>query len=64
MVISETVIIVMFILLSASIIGNAVLIGLYVADQNTRRQEGYTRKEQEFNEQKERVDKRLHESRR
>lgn len=63
MIISETVIIVMFILLSVSIIGNAVFISLYISDRNAERIAQYERRQQGFDEQKERVEKTIRESR-
>lgn len=63
MVISGTVIIVMFILLVVSIMGNAFFIGLYVSEQNSERIVKYERRQQEFDEQKGRVEKTLHDSR-
>ncbi len=63
MVISEIVIIVMFILLVVSIIGNAAFIGLYVSHMNAKNLVEFELKQRGFDEQKERVDKTLHERR-
>lgn len=59
MIISQTAIIVMFVLLVVSIIGNAAFIGLYVSIWNAERIVQYKRKQQEFDEQKERVEKNI-----
>lgn len=61
MVISETAIIVMFVLLIVSIIGNAALfIGLHISIWNAERIVEYKRKQQDFEKQKERVEKTIH----
>ena len=47
MIISEKAVIIMFVLLAVSIIGNAAFIGLYVAMRNAERIVQYKRKQQE-----------------
>lgn len=63
MVISETVIIVMFILLVVSIIGNAAFIGLYVSYMNAKSLVEFELKQRGFDEQEGRVEKTLRERR-
>ncbi len=64
MVISDIVVIVMFVLLVVSIICNAAFLGLlYVSIWNAERIVQYKRKQQEFDEQKERVEEAIHRSR-
>lgn len=61
MIVSEIVIIVMFVLMVASIIGNTAFIGLlYVSIWNAERIVEYKRKQQDFEKQKERVEKTIH----